>query len=369
MKRMVPFFIFFGLVVFGVFGYLSASLGATLEQKVVLGILTLLVFFFPFMKGMGGAFAFAQYLSMGFFSFLFVFTVTKDLIYLATSFFSTDLSLKFLESLGIYQIFTVSGILSLVSLFKALSGPKLREISVPIKNLPQSLNGFKIAQMSDLHIGPTVRASYVQKVVDLVKKAAPDIAVLTGDIFDGPKEKLLKEAAPLAQLIPQNRVYFCSGNHEYYSNFAAWEPEISKLGIQILKNQNRTFDFKGHKVCVAGVNDPAATYFEGEGPNPKKALQGGEDSHLKILLSHRPGVVEEASKVGFDLQLSGHTHGGQFFPWTLVVRFVHRYFLGLSLHDQKTWVYVSPGTGWWGPPMRMGTQSEVTILTLRLDTP
>jgi len=187
---------------------------------------------------------------------------------------------------------------------------------------------------------------------------------MTGDIGDGHVADLKNEVSPLSKLSSMGRLFYVPGNHEYYWDVDAWLAEFTTLGAKVLLNKGESFQFKGKKIWVGGVTDPTATLMNKEmAPDAAHAAQGSEDSIFKLLLSHRPGLAHDASVAGFDLQLSGHTHGGQFFPWTIVAKLFHEYCTGLGRHD-KMWIYTSPGTGWWGPPVRIGTSSEVTVLKL-----
>lgn len=246
----------------------------------------------------------------------------------------------------------------------ARTGPRVHEVKVRMENLPQELEGLKIAQISDLHIGPTIGQEYVERVAQLVEEMNPDLTVLTGDIVDGNIENFREALQPFAKLAPKGRVYFSPGNHEYYWDIHLWLEEFSKLGFRILMNQGEALHLRGKKIWVGGVTDPAASQTKlGNAPSASQAGQGSQGADFKLLLSHRPDVAADAKKAGFNLQLSGHTHGGQFFPWTIVVKFVHKYVVGL-FQDGPFQIYVSPGTGTWGPPIRVGTTPELTCLVL-----
>lgn len=300
------------------------------------------------------------FVSMGLMSWLLVVAVARDLILLllwSSSGFeirdSFSAHTKGLPAL----LFAFS--LTLLGAFQALRGLRVKKVTVPISGLAENLRGLKIAQISDLHIGPTIRHAYVRRVVRLVASLAPDLTVLTGDIVDGGVKELAHHAAPLADLAPKGKVFFSPGNHDYYSGFSQWHPELEKLGLRVLLNRGELVKFGESLVWVGGVTDPVAS----QKPDAGNAARGGEKADFRLLLSHRPELAEAAEKAGFHLQLSGHTHGGQFFPWTYVAKRFHEFYLGL-MKQGTMWIYVSPGTGSWGPPVRLGTTPEVTLIEL-----
>jgi predicted MPP superfamily phosphohydrolase len=290
-----------------------------------------------------------SFVSMGVFSWLFVVAIFRDLLLLVLWLFTERASAFAAVTKGNPSMLAAMA-LTLIGMFWAARGLRLKRVKVP--GFPA---GLKVAQISDLHIGPTLGLRYVKRVVKLVKQAAPDITVLTGDIVDGDIRLLSQALAPLADL--PGKVFFVPGNHEYYWHFPDWASELEKLGITILINRGEGVG----RVWVGGVPD---TMLMGtpDAPDAEAALRGAGEGDYRILLSHRPDLVEAAAKAGFHLQLSGHTHGGQFFPWTFVGKYFHMYYLGLMRHE-KMWIYVSPGTGTWGPPIRLGTTPEVTLLT------
>lgn len=306
----------------------------------------------------------AGYLGMGYASWVLVLAAARDLFLLGVI-LADDLNgarIVAANTAG-WPAFGLALVLSLLGNFWAYRGLHVREVVVPVKGLPAGLENLRIAQITDLHIGATIGRGYVERVVAKVKEAAPDLTVLTGDIFDGDPAHLAGHAAPLAALSPAGRVFFAPGNHEYYHGLPSWLAVLPALGVKPLLNSGQKLEAVGGEIWVAGVTDPAATAFGGEKPSPAQAARGGEGCGFRLLLSHRPGLVREAAAAGFHLQLSGHTHGGQFFPWTFVASRFHEFFLGLLRHGD-TWLYVSPGTGSWGPPVRFGTTPELTLLRI-----
>ena len=243
--------------------------------------------------------------------------------------------------------------------------PSVIRNDLPIPNLPDGLDGFTIAQVSDTHLGLTLGRDWARKVVDQVKVLAPDMIVHTGDMVDGTVEALKDVVQPFAELSAPHGVWFCTGNHEYYSGVFPWLREIRRLGMTPLLNEHRLVDTGNGKILMAGVTDyAAARILPAHASSPEAAMAGAPDHDLSILLAHRPRSVFAGSKAGFDVQLSGHTHGGQYFPYTLAIHLFQPYVRGLY-HHEDTLLYVNQGTGYWGPPLRLGTVPEITLHTLR----
>jgi predicted MPP superfamily phosphohydrolase len=189
-----------------------------------------------------------------------------------------------------------------------------------------------------------------------------DLIALTGDLVDGAVSKIRNDVAPLGTMKSRYGTFVCTGNHEYYAGAEDWIAEFRRLGMNVLLNQHAIVEHDGRKILIGGVTDEqGARFIDHHVSDPEACLAGAPGCDVKVLLAHRPGSVYQAA--GFDLQLSGHTHGGQFFPWNLVVKLVHPYAAGLARHE-KTWLYVSRGTGYFGPPFRLGAPSEITVLEL-----
>lgn len=356
---MTRFFIVLTTVTGLCYFYALKSLGAEAITGAFLFIPFLMIWLLPVLywgKGerkdskTGHIIHYLGYLSMAFISFLFFYLLTADFISLFVP----------LKQKSFY-VLTAATLSLFLGHFIARRGPKVVAIDIPIKNLPASLEGFRIAQITDLHIGLTIRKNYVEKVVEKTLAAATDLIVLTGDIADGDINKYGEDSSSLALLGATGKAWLVPGNHDYYSNWPAWKKKFLSQGIQILENQ---FVLK-ENYLLGGVTDPAARmYGENYGPNPAKAIDTSSKL-FKILLAHNPKLAEASAKAGFDLMLSGHTHAGQFFPWTLVVKMVHRPHYGGPSEEGKMKVYVGPGTGTWGPPVRLGTTPEISIITLR----
>jgi len=263
-----------------------------------------------------------------------------------------------------FGIIGTSGILSGYGLYEARRKPILEEIEIAIPNLPPDLHDFRIVQFTDVHAGPTIRRGFVESIVNQINLLQPDLIVCTGDMVDGSVPELSREVEPVRDLYASHGVYFVTGNHDYYSGAEPWIDELQRFGMKVLLNEHRLLHHKNGKLILAGVNDYTASQFIREHTSdPSKALQGAGTADLKILLAHQPRNIFEAAASGYDLQISGHTHGGQYVPWNYFVRLTQPYISGLHRHE-NTWIYVSRGTGYWGPPLRLGAPSEVTLLRL-----
>lgn len=237
----------------------------------------------------------------------------------------------------------------------ALGSPRLQNVSVTLKRLPAAFDKLRIVQISDLHVGPTIKKDYVEDVVAKTNALNPDIIVITGDLVDGTVELLRDDVAPIGNLKARLGVFFCTGNHEYYSGVAGWLQYLPTIGVTVLDNRNVRL---GDNLYIAGVDDWTAR------PDLTNALAGIPEGAETILLAHQPKQIFDAAKAKVGLQLSGHTHGGQIWPFGLLVRLAQPYVAGLADHE-GTQIYVSRGTGFWGPPMRFGAPSELTHIELR----
>ena len=243
--------------------------------------------------------------------------------------------------------------------------PRLVDVNIPIAQLPEALHGFSIAQITDVHVGPTIKRGFVERIVERVNGLNADLIAVTGDLVDGSVQQLSAHTAPLAKLSARHGAYFVTGNHEYYSGERAWTRELGRLGLTVLKNEHVVLRHDGALLVLAGVNDFGAHHFDpAQRSDPAAALHGApHNAGARILLAHQPRSAPDASDAGFDLQISGHTHGGQFWPWNFFVRYFQPFTAGL--HRLKNlWIYVSRGTGYWGPPNRFGVPSEITRLRL-----
>lgn len=241
----------------------------------------------------------------------------------------------------------------------------VRWVTVPVPGLPVTLAGLTIAQISDIHVGPTIRRPYLEKIVKRVNELQADIVAVTGDWVDGSVAELQDHVQPFAELQGRLGTYFVNGNHEYYSGEPGWTAELRRIGCRVLKNEHVVLQRQQQDFVLAGVTDYSAHLFNPDDrSDPAQALAGAPDVPLRILLAHQPRSLAAAAAAGFDLQLSGHTHGGQFWPWGYFVPLQQPLVHGLH-RIGRLLVYVSRGTGYWGPPMRFGAPSEITLLTLQ----
>lgn len=310
-------------------------------------------------------------LAMGLFSSLFVLTLLRDLALLALAL--AGLVLPALSSGGFAAFERGSaaavpllGLLATVlGLWNARRTAAVVEVDVPIAGLPAALHGFTIAQISDIHVGPTIKAPYLRRIVDAVNRLRADMVAVTGDLVDGSVHELSAHVAPLADLQSRHGTFFVTGNHEYYSGAASWVVELRRIGLRVLMNEHVVVRHDGAEMIVAGVTDFSAHHFDpAQRSDPQAALAGAPDAAgTRVLLAHQPRSAEAAERAGFHLQLSGHTHGGQFWPWNLFVPLQQPFTAGLN-RLRRLWVYTSRGTGYWGPPKRFGAPAEITRLRL-----
>lgn len=246
----------------------------------------------------------------------------------------------------------------------AIGGPKVREVQVPLHRLPRELEGYAIVQISDIHLGRTIGRDFAEKVVRRANALDPDIIVITGDLVDGTVEQLRHIVAPFGELRARHGIWFVTGNHEYYFDVNEWLAELGSMGIGVLRNERVRIGDGAVGFDLAGVDDWEAD-CPGHGQDLTRALAGRDPSRVVVLLAHQPRSIFEAARLGVDLQLSGHTHAGQIWPWNWLVRLQQPYVAGLHRHGD-THIYVSCGAGYWGPPMRVGTTPEITRLVLRV---
>ncbi|MFD5517756.1 metallophosphoesterase [Streptomyces sp. NPDC127066] len=242
--------------------------------------------------------------------------------------------------------------------YGVLRGPRVKRVTVPLAKLPRSAHGFRIAVVSDIHLGPVLGRGFAQQVVDTINSTQPDLIAVVGDLVDGSVKNLGPAAAPLARLRARHGSYFVTGNHEYFSGAEQWIQEVRELGIHPLENA-RT-ELAGFD--LAGVNDLQGE-SEGQGPDFGKALGDRDTTRACVLLAHQPVQIHEAVRHGVDLQLSGHTHGGQLWPGNLIAAAANPTVAGLDRYGD-TQLYVSRGAGAWGPPTRVGAPSDITVVEL-----
>jgi predicted MPP superfamily phosphohydrolase len=258
----------------------------------------------------------------------------------------------------------ITGGLGFASLRSGLSPVVAREVRVRLGRLPSELDGTTIVQLSDVHVGPTLRREFIEQIVRTTNALSPDVIAITGDLVDGSVEALREHVEPLRDLRARYGVFFVTGNHEYYSGADEWCAELTRLGIRVLRNERVIIGSADASYDLAGVDDYHARQFgNGHGADLERATKGRDPSRELVLLAHQPLAVFEASERGVGLQLSGHTHGGQIWPWNWLVRLQQPVVSGLARFGE-TLIYVSNGTGYWGPPMRLGAPAEITKVVL-----
>jgi uncharacterized protein len=293
------------------------------------------------------------YATLGVFSTLLVVVLFSDVVRLVLMLARAAVSHQAisLAALG------VAIALSVIGLVQARC-PRVKTVRIPIDKLPAHLDGYRIVQWSDVHVGPTIQRRFLESLVERTNALDADAIAITGDLYDGHLADLRDHVTPLADLRARDGVFYVTGNHEYYWRASEWIPELQRLGLIFLKNEHRLVR---EGLVIAGVTDPVGRYTHKQDIN--KALATAPADAVKILLSHRPQMARAASKLGAHIQLSGHTHGGQFFPFNLVIKWFQPIVSGLH-RVGNLWLYVSRGTGYWGPPSRLGVGSEITVIEL-----
>jgi predicted MPP superfamily phosphohydrolase len=380
----------FALTVIPLLGVLHAYLGYRLlpalpigATGVAIGVLMLALSTFLMPLGMLARFlvsrqaladriSWAGSLAMGLFSSLLVLTLLRDLALLgvaglaaagAAGLVNSEDSATF-ATLSALAVLVGALLLTLVGFVNARRTARVVRVDIPITGLPPSLVGFTIAQISDIHVGSTIKGDYVAAIVDRVNSLGADLIAITGDVVDGSVAELGVHTAPLGRLAARHGAYVVTGNHEYYSGALAWMAEFERLGLHGLMNRHVVVEHDGARLVLAGVTDYSAAAFDpAQRSDPGAALCGSPPGVVRVLLAHQPRSSHAAQAAGFDLQLSGHTHGGQFWPWNLLVSLQQPFTAGLHRLG-RLWVYTSRGTGYWGPPKRFGAPSEISLLRL-----
>ena len=310
-------------------------------------------------------------LCMGLFSSLLVLTALRDVLLAAVWVAATlgwspaQALLPGLRAGSALVVPLVALLVTVLGFWNARRTARVVRVDVPVAALPAALEGFTVAQITDIHVGPTIKQHYLQAIVRKVNALEADMVAITGDLVDGKVHELADHVAPLAQLRSRHGSFFVTGNHEYYSGAHAWMAELRRLGVRVLMNEHVVLQQNQAAVVLAGVADfHADRYDPSHRSDPHAAIAGAPlDAGVRLLLAHQPRSAFEAAKAGFDVQLSGHTHGGQFWPWNLFVPLQQPFTAGLR-KLQDLWVYTSRGTGYWGPPKRFGAPSEITLLRL-----
>jgi hypothetical protein len=315
-------------------------------------------------------------LCMGFFSSLFVLAVLREIAlliaYCMDWLWPSAMALPAVRADSALALPLLALLVTLWGFWNARRTAAVVRVDVPIVNLPTALHGFTVAQISDIHIGPTIKSHYLQRIVTRVNSLEADMVAITGDLVDGSVHELREQVASLTELTSTHGTFFVTGNHEYYSGAHDWIDALRALGVRVLMNEHVLIhhgsdsqDAEQAMVVVAGVTDFSAHHFdESHRSDPHGAIADAPPHALfRLLLAHQPRSAAAAALAGFDLQLSGHTHGGQFWPWNHFVKLQQPFTAGLH-KLQSLWVYTSRGTGYWGPPKRFGAPSEITHLRL-----
>lgn len=316
----------------------------------------------------GDALAWVGYLAMGVFSSLLVLCLLRDLVLLpltAWEFLQPGaLGLEHLSRLSARAVIALTLTISLIGLINARRLARVVDVDLPIAGLPAALAGFRIVQLSDIHVGPTIKRGYLDAIVRRVNTLDADLVAITGDVIDGSVAQLRTHVAPLRELRSRHGTYCVTGNHEYYHGANAWVQEWRRLGLRVLLNENAVIDHDGARLLIGGVTDYSAGHHDvAHTSDPIAAARTADAVAVKVLLAHQPRSASAAADAGFDVQLSGHTHGGQFLPWNFFVPMQQPFVAGLKRLNQLL-VYTSRGTGYWGPPLRFFAPSEITRLRL-----
>jgi predicted MPP superfamily phosphohydrolase len=253
--------------------------------------------------------------------------------------------------------------LAAVALRGGLRLPNVRRVEITLERWPPALDGFRIVQISDIHIGPLLGRGFAEGLTRRVNALEPDLVAVTGDLVDGSVEALRDEVAPFAELRGRHGVFFVTGNHDVYSGGESWVERVKELGLRVLRNERVSIG-GAEGFDLAGVDDHRGDWVHGSTEDLDAAVAGRDESRALILLAHDPGTFRRAAARGVDLQLSGHTHGGQIWPFVYLVRLAVPFVAGLY-RVGKSQVYVSRGSGFWGPPMRLLAPAEIGEIVLR----
>lgn len=299
-----------------------------------------------------------SYLLFSFLSTYLIYLLAADVIqFILCRFYSNKERIQ----LWSFRVAFYASILSVIAgLSTALAPPVLKHIQLPIAGLPKALHGFRILQISDLHLAPLVTEKSIHRLVSQVNAQKADMVAITGDLVDGSPDGVQSKAEILKAISSIHGTYFIPGNHEYYSGYFRWSQVFKDFGWRVLENECAVIEHRGAQLAIAGLPDPHSNHFI---PDIRQALTTCPKDATKIVLYHPPTGYDAHEQAGVSLQLSGHTHSGQYFPWSLVVPFLYKYPSGLNRHG-NLWIYTSVGTGFWGPPNRLFVPPELTIITL-----
>jgi predicted MPP superfamily phosphohydrolase len=252
-----------------------------------------------------------------------------------------------------------------IALASGLRPPRLARIEIRLARWPRALDGFRIVQISDIHIGAMLDRRFAAAITERVNALEPDLIAITGDLVDGSVKHFAPEIAPFGALRARHGAFFVTGNHDYSSGADPWLDEIRALGIRPLRNERIEIQRDGAAFDLAGVDDHRGYLFgPGHGEDVAGAVAGRDPARALILLAHDPSTFKAAAPLGVDLQISGHTHGGQIWPFNYLVRLAITFVAGRYQRGDAQ-LFVSRGTGFWGPPMRLAAPAEITEIVLR----
>jgi predicted MPP superfamily phosphohydrolase len=325
--------------------------------------------------------AWAAYLDMGFFLVLLPLLIVRDLGWILFGIIrklhhrlserqqpATPENIErrnFLANCMNAGMLGLTGSMTVAGYYEAKQLARVREITIPVANLHEDLQGFHIVQLSDIHVGPTIKGDYLQGIVERSNELKPDMVAITGDLIDGLTYQLQDDVTPLEQLRSRHGTYFVTGNHEYYWDATAWTGLLKTMGIHVLLNEHIIIRHRKGHLLLAGVTDYSGHKYVPEHlSDPQQARDNARHSDVSVLLAHQPRSAFAGDEAGYDLQLSGHVHGGQFFPWNLFIGLAQPFNNGLHRVHERMWLYVSAGAGYWGPPSRLGVPSEITSIRL-----
>ena len=327
-----------------------------------------------------GLYYFAVFTGAGFMAILFPMLVARDALWIAYKLpaiarktftkeaddkpANPERRLFFVNTINAGITAATSGMTGL-GVYNACRPPAIVEVTMTSQKLPPEFDGFTIAQITDVHLSPTVGADLLNMIVDMVNELGADMVAVTGDMVDGYVNELGETVKSLGRIKSRHGSYFVTGNHEYYWNGPKWVEKFRSIGLTPLINENVVIERNGVGILVAGIPDHSAGRgIPGHSPDLQKALAGAPELDFKLMLAHQPRSVVYTVESGFDMMICGHTHGGQFFPWNLIIPLFHPVPTGFSIYKGMP-VYASAGTVYWGPPMRLGTRAEITRITLK----
>ncbi len=320
-------------------------------------------------RALNAPLAWLVYVWLGFALYLFLLTLTMDVgraVAAVTGALPKDPERRLaLARVLAGSVASLAALVGIGGVANVARGFEVRRVRIPLARLPRSASGYRIVQLTDVHVGPTIGRDFVERVVREANALAADMVVITGDLVDGTVDQLAALVEPLRDLRARDGVYFVTGNHEYYSGADAWIAHLTTLGIRVLRNER--IAIRDGAFDLAGVDDASSgRMLPHHGQDVAGALAGRDPARAVVLLAHQPKALKHSVAADVDLQISGHVHGGQMVPFNWLARLDQPFIQGLH-RVERTWLYVSTGTGYWGPPMRVGPGAEVTHIELVAD--